>query len=205
MAVIVGFSGAIGAGKSTAARILVEKHGFIPYSFAAPIKEIMRILGFKKHQVSGTQEQKLEKHAVFGVSGRRFMQEFGTKVMQEALPEALEVKWDTSIWVMLFTQFCKKNVGKNIVIDDVRFPKEVDAIKSLGGVIFHLERNRDHEPTSPVTMHASETQELARDVHVINASIAIMKVLIDQFVEYGIGGFAKVLDYRKPTLLRTSS
>ena len=48
---------------------------------------------------------------------------------------------DEVIWVKLFKFWYEKNKDKNIVITDVRFPHEIEAIKSLGGKIVKIKRN----------------------------------------------------------------
>jgi len=72
---IIGISGFIGSGKTTAANYLVQK-GFKEYSMAGPLKKIAEIFHFELHQLYGTQEQKLELNKYWNISGREFLQKF---------------------------------------------------------------------------------------------------------------------------------
>ena len=55
---VVGFAGGLGSGKSTAAKILVEKHGYVRTRFAEPLKKMARAAGFTEEQVDGSLESK---------------------------------------------------------------------------------------------------------------------------------------------------
>ena len=48
---------------------------------------------------------------------------------------------DEVIWVKLFRLWYEKNADKDVAITDVRFPHEIEAIKSLGGKIVKIKRN----------------------------------------------------------------
>ena len=142
--VIIGLSGSMGSGKSTAAAYITEKYGFVEYSFAKPLKDITMIMGFDWHQVYGTQEQKLEVNKMWGVSGREFLQKFGTEVCREILPSILPKTnfGFYSIWIRLFEKYCADNPNTNIVVSDVRFSDEANFISSLGGHIIQIDRNQ---------------------------------------------------------------
>lgn len=131
---LVGITGKIGAGKSTLATQLVRR-GFTEYSFSQPLKQIACVLGFDDNQVFGTQEQKMEVNETWGISGREFMQKFGTSVCREFLPAVIPQM--RGIWIKCFERFFHHNAG-NVVVDDVRFVDEADAIKKLGGIIIRV-------------------------------------------------------------------
>lgn len=102
---VIGFAGAIGSGKSTASSILVE-HGFTEYSFAKPLKEIAKILGFEHYEVYGTQQEKEASSKEWGISGRKFLQIFGTEICRETLPSHFpEMK---QVWIRLFEKFVRE-------------------------------------------------------------------------------------------------
>jgi hypothetical protein len=137
MKTIIGLSGSIGVGKSAAAAHLVQR-GFVEYCFADPLKDICRILGFSQQQVRGTQAQKLEINTLWGVSGREFMQKFGTEIMREQLPRELGIK--INIWVDLLALRISEEKNDKIVVSDVRFDDEAKKIKEMGGIVIKITR-----------------------------------------------------------------
>lgn len=149
--VIIGLIGKIGSGKSTASKIFSE-FGFVEYAFATPIKNIAKILGFTHSQVFGTQEQKLELNDYWEISGRQFMQLFGTELCQTELPKHIPEM--SNIWCRLFEIYIKENPNVNIIVSDVRFLKEANIIKNNNGILIRIIRD---SPASS-DLHRSETE-----------------------------------------------
>lgn len=153
----IGFTGVIGHGKSTAAKYLEKKNDkkkWNKYAFADPIKRIAMELGFTYKDVYGTQEEKLRVNPNMGVSGREFMQKFGTEICRDILPDVIpnmNIK-NGNMWVNIYKNYVRKNPNENIVIEDVRFINEVKAIKEMSGIIIKIVRNKD----TNVCEHISE-------------------------------------------------
>ena len=97
--ILIGIVGNIGVGKSTAKKYL-SSLGFESYAFAQPIKEIARIFGFKECEINGTQKEKMQKNEYWGISGRGFMQKFGTDIGRDILPSKIPNM--DKIWIQLF-------------------------------------------------------------------------------------------------------
>ena len=162
---VIGLAGSMSSGKSTAAKYMTDTHGFTEYAFANPLKDIAVKMGLEQHQVYGTQAQKLEVNKLWGVSGREFLQKFGTDICRDTLfnmfPNA-DLKRH-SIWIKLFEKYLIDNPTGNIVVSDVRFADEANFITSLGGSIIKIERTtgvngRGLQPGhSNYTAHKSET------------------------------------------------
>jgi hypothetical protein len=72
---------------------------------------------------------------------RRLLQVFGTEVGRDM--------FGTNFWVDLTLNSVKED---RVVISDVRFKNEADAIRSIGGQVWRINRNG----VGPVTDHASE-------------------------------------------------
>ena len=118
---VIGLTGKAGCGKTTAAKVLVEK-GFQRLSFATPVKHVAKRFGW-----DGEKDEK----------GRRLLQLIGTEIgrwydpdiwVKEMARKILDVE-DTNKYYMDQTM---------IVIDDVRFNNEAKLIKDLDGFVIEL-------------------------------------------------------------------
>jgi hypothetical protein len=146
---IIGLSGYARSGKDTAADHLVNKYGFSRYSFAAPMKEAMyklnpivhsdKIGNFRYKDLVDTYglDQAKDSHPEI----RRLLQVFGTEVGRDM--------FGINFWVELAL---KSMTEDKVVISDVRFKNEADAIKSVGGQVWRINRHG----VGPVTDHSSE-------------------------------------------------
>lgn len=158
---IIGITGKIGSGKSTIAEYLVNRHNYVEYSMASPLKEIGRIFGFTEDQLYGTQEQKLEIHPHWGISARTFLQKVGTEIFRETMPKIIpDMKIERTIWVDLFKIKYRKN-PKLYVISDVRFLDEATVIKELGGII--IRTIRDNNVSSDSKLEHKHISEMEMD------------------------------------------
>ena len=156
---LIGICGRLGSGKSTLAEYLVREHGFEEYSFAKPIKDIAEIFGFTHSELYGTQLEKSEINQELGISGREFLQLFGTEIGRELLPRTIpNLKIEESIWIDIFTRRYRKacsdttSTRPKIVVSDVRFQNEASAIRKLGGILVRVKRTTANEST-----HSSES------------------------------------------------
>lgn len=141
---IIGFSGPAGAGKSTAAKILVEQHGFRLVKFAGPLKAMLRAIlpgDDLDEWIEGALKETV--HPVLGCTPRRAMQTLGTEWGRQCI--------NPDIWVSLaLDAICAD--ASNVVLDDVRFENEAQMIRSCGGVVIEV---RPKFMTHHMT-HASE-------------------------------------------------
>ena len=155
--ILIGLKGQIGAGKTTAADLLVRQFELKEYAFAEPIKQMALLLGFTRNELYGTQDQKLIPNAQWGISGRCFLQRFGTEVCGSFLPTQIpEMK---NIWIRMFEYFILNNRdGKGVVVGDVRFLSESLAIRRKGGIIIEIVRATGMD-TSGCSNHRSETEQ----------------------------------------------
>lgn len=175
---IIGITGKIGSGKTTLAKYLVEHHNYIEYGMADPIKEIGRIFGFTNEQMYGTQEQKLQQHPYWKVSGRKFLQVLGTDVFRKLVPGLLpDTNFTDSVWADVFR--LKYEQQPNLyVISDVRFLNEERLIRKLGGIIIRTVRNNQvSSPTGEEHKHASELEmsQIKPDYTINNDELTILE------------------------------
>ena len=140
---IIGLLGRKRSGKDSSGEYLISKYNFTRYAFADPIKDILKILfDFSEEQLNNDKEKIDDR---WNVSPREVLQQFGTEMcrnnLEKYLPKIKEKMNNETIWIKLFRIFFEKNKDKDLIITDVRFLDEINAIKSLGGKIVKIERN----------------------------------------------------------------
>lgn len=156
---IIGFTGLKGSGKDTAALAFIQR-GYVNVKFADPLKLMLRTLleykgahpalidrmidGDLKEKQVGYLDMKTPRHA---------MQTLGTEWGRQLM--------DQDFWVDTFMERCAWVLRESpIVVTDVRFPNEVEAVHRLGGMIYRVENpnkviadihpSEAHIPTLPV-------------------------------------------------------
>ncbi|TPQ24922.1 dephospho-CoA kinase [Methylomonas koyamae] len=174
---IIGLTGKKGCGKSTAANAL-EDMGFEVFSFAYTLKLMARVLlrdcGLTEHEIQYAQKHKEEIIEELGVSYRQLCQTLGTEWgRQHVHPD---------LWVIAGRNRMAKSLEPHAVFDDVRFANEADMIRSLGGVIIHIERpghvsGDDHESEAGIAAKPG-------DLRLVNESSAAVWL---ERVEYTVG------------------
>ncbi len=156
MSLRIGLCGNKGCGKSTVSDYLCTRYGFVKVSFAGPLKSIAKIFGFTDQQVNGTQEDKLQINALWGICAREFMQTFGTDICRDQF-KSIFPSMSEIIWIKLFDDFVNNHQDMNICCDDVRFPDEVDAIRKYQrSIVIKIMRGME-EYADVFSSHPSET------------------------------------------------
>ena len=158
--IIIGLCGLAGAGKSTAARHLVERHGFVRRPFAALLKGMLRYLlhaqgvpaGDVERMVDGDLKEVLSPH-FGGRTPRLAMQTLGTEWGRALSPDLWVNAWARSIDGL-----------ERVVADDVRFENEASTVRRMGGSVVKVIRPG---VTALAGDHASEAGVIA-DVNMIN-------------------------------------
>jgi len=149
---IVGLSGFAGSGKSTVAEYLVRQHGFVRLSFAAAVKDVAAAaFAWDRQQLEGTTPQdrawrdtpdafwSARMGKVF--TPRYALQYIGTNLFRNfVLP---------TIWAdLIVAKIHALNPSTPVVIDDVRFVNEREALKKEGATFLLLRRD-----TFPTQLH----------------------------------------------------
>lgn len=120
---IIGIAGKAGSGKDTVADFLVQEHGYVKYSWAAPIKAALAAMGFPEPADRDLKEAIIPE---LGVSWRHLAQTLGTEWGRKlAHPD---------LWLIL----AARHMTERTVIADVRFENEAAMVRENGGVILHM-------------------------------------------------------------------
>lgn len=202
---IVGIAGRRGSGKNTVASALAAE-GFMSYSLAQPIKDAVRILfDWGDVHVNGELKEKVD--CKYGVSPRYVMQSLGTDWGQDLLSRDTRFADTTGrrLWVKRMFDYYDRIVGPggDMVVSDVRFVHEAQAIQDAGGVIIRVWRS-EIEPnklemfgrrirhilgSNHPDCHASELEvnQIAADYVIVNDGSVLDVVnevgkLVDRFV-----------------------
>lgn len=200
---LVAITGKKGSGKDTAADYLCNHYGFEKYSLADPIKKaIQHLFQLDKDQLWG--DRKDEMDSSYGLTPRKIMQVFGGEFIDDMLydliPE-LEKKVPRGMlkvflfkkWNFMKTYFDSvlsdaldfnsdyRNHLYNVVISDMRYVIESEAINDMGGIIWKvvrpdLEGDDDHASES-------EVDDIKADELLMNdGSIQELHQLIDEIM-----------------------
>lgn len=121
---IIGMLGPAGSGKSEISNYLVAKYGAKKYSFAYPLKEIVRrAFDLSDDQVFGSQAEKERVDPRYNVSARWLMQRIGTEGVREVL--------GPDFWWKNCLERLQDEKPELAVIEDFRFINEVEGFLKL--------------------------------------------------------------------------
>ena len=142
---IIGLSGYARSGKDTMASTLCLNYGYRRVSFADPMREAILTLNPKIDSITHVSDYVQDygwDMAKQNPEIRRLLQVFGTEIGRKMFGE--------NVWIDMAFKDIKPD--ENVVIADVRFPNEADAIKQRGGKVIRVNRHNH----SAVNRHKSE-------------------------------------------------
>lgn len=149
---LIAITGKLESGKSTLAKEIKKHHGdhgVCMMAFAKTLKDMCSsYFGFSYTDLY-TPEGKIRYNERWGMTTREFMQRLG-----QGLRDAI----CSDVWVKLLKGdiLVKKDVYDIILVDDCRYPEEINMIHELGGIVVRIVRP-DHEAISNgIKNHPSE-------------------------------------------------
>ena len=154
---LIGICGKAASGKSTIAEALESRLGFAEVSLTAPMKRAAADwFSFTDDQLYGESRNRNEPDMRWiradgtGLTPRQFLQTLGTEVARKCHPD---------VWIRRALESANFLLEERpgVVIPDVRFRNEVDAIKAAGGKVIRLTRGDGLE--GEAGRHASETEQ----------------------------------------------
>jgi len=140
---IITLCGFANSGKSTIAQHLVNRHGFVRASFAAGVKDVAAAaFGWKRIKLEGiTPEDRewREEPDLFwsGVKSQPFSPREGLQLIGGGFRELFH----KDLWVQNTIRFIKDNWHKHVVIDDMRYCNERNALEDIGAKTFAVFRD----------------------------------------------------------------
>ena len=147
---LIGLHGKAQSGKSTVAEHLFT-HGFDEMTFAYPLKELVVDLFDLSWDQVLDEELKEKIDLRYGMSPRRMLQHLGTDVFRQMYP---------NIWIDHLVRRAKRlkktGQGERLVVSDVRFKNEKEAIEKEGGHVWKIVRGNNPGSASGFEGHASE-------------------------------------------------
>lgn len=147
---LIGVTGRIGEGKTSVAEHLRNKYGFLLLSFSTPLKEaVAQLFGLQMTTLT-TPVLKTRMILRWKKTSKEIMQIFGTECMRGHFGE--------DFWVKHMQDQLNQHSYSNIVIDDVRFPEEVEMVYDYGGLLIRVIR-----PNNPYTMDKAHVSEQLSD------------------------------------------
>jgi hypothetical protein len=146
---IVGLSGYARSGKDSTAELLCLNYEYTRRAFADPMRQALMIINPKLDSIArvadfvddyGWEIAKKQPEV------RRLLQVLGTDFGRKMLGE--------NVWVNMALSDLRQD--DRIVISDVRFPNEAEAIKKLGGSVWRINRRNQGAVNHHVSEHAMD-------------------------------------------------
>ncbi len=144
---LIGIVGFIGSGKGTVGDML-EARGFIKDSFAKPLKDACAmIFGWDRQLLEGdTKESRAWREEPDAFWSEKFGYEFTPrKALQLMGTESCRNVFHQDVWIisLIHRHLTDIALNKNVVITDVRFRNEVEAIHLAGGQVVRVMKGNE--------------------------------------------------------------
>jgi len=126
---LIAITGAKESGKTTLGKYIEEEFGFVRIPMAEPLKSMLKAVGVSEEQLNGSQKEK-PCDLLCNRTPREAMQTLGTEWGRVLIGQ--------EIWTNLWANRVKQHI--NVVTDDIRYPNELTAAKTLGAITINIRR-----------------------------------------------------------------
>ncbi len=178
---VIGFGGRRGSGKSFAASAVSHTGNIITTSFAKPIKDFLADIFDVPFECLYGHKKEVPCDQLGGLTPRQVMRAIG---------DWHRNRYGSDYYSLLWEQRTKATMNRyncGVVVDDVRYQHEVDAVHRLGGIVLLIER-----PTPKVVstrapagdQHSSEALEFKPDHIVINNGGQGFETYLNTFLQH---------------------
>lgn len=156
---LIGLMGAAGSGKDTVRSILEREFGFCGLAFADPVRAMACALLESVGALGYAQQRELKELPVpgLGFSYRELAQTLGTEWGRETIRKSLWI----DIAMARIDALHKAVPGAHVVVSDVRFEDEVEALRARGAAIWLVRRPSVAQVRSHVSESLANATELA--------------------------------------------
>ncbi len=135
---IIGLTGCAGSGKDAAAEALCERAGYVRISLADPLKRICAdVFGWDRDRLYGPSANRNAPDPAWGgLTARHALQQIGTECFRKLHPDV----WVRYALTSAESLLAQDEDCRGVVVSDVRFPNEAEAIRAAGGKVVRLTR-----------------------------------------------------------------
>lgn len=143
--VTIGIVGNKQVGKDTFADILCKKYNYKKYSFADPLKRTCKELyGLTEEQLTDP-IQKETVDSRWNKTPRQILQFIGTDIVRTHIAK--------DFWIQKFNNWMGDEASKRVVIPDIRFRNELDAVRKHTAIIIKIERPNQYIRDNHISEH----------------------------------------------------
>lgn len=159
---IIGVCGKAGSGKDTIANHLVKSYSFQRIALADPVREVVKhAFGLDEFTVCDRVEREKPLEYWDNYSVRQLLQFVATELFRD--------KFDKDIWVKTLWSNISKDLNKDYVISDVRFPNETNFLRNQNINFKLIKVVRDGcDGNVGISGHESEKYDLDSDCIMYN-------------------------------------
>ncbi len=180
------YSPSMGHGKTSVSKYLQEAHSYVPVKFAGTIKAMISeflsqfgipIVDIPLYLEGGRKEQPLSELGLT-VSPRHLLQTLGTEWGRDLV--------NREVWVAVTVSKITRLLaaGHRVVVDDMRFNNEYDAMRDLGAVLIRVDRPGVPEPvkghpSEGLLDHRGYHHKLSNDSTLASLQLKVMDSLME--------------------------
>lgn len=180
--ILVGLSGPAGCGKDTIAKLMV---GYTPYALALPIKRALNSMYGWTMEMWDDRDWKERTIDWIGKSPRQMAQTLGTEWGRQHVCEDLWLRIGMQRWAGV-----RRSLSPRMVITDVRFDNEAQAIVEAGGTVWRVERENIEEIAGHVSERGVNTKWITGHVK-NNGTLDTLAVVVAEWTKMLVRKYAR--------------